>query len=120
MNGPAGWWPPPPPTTTVAWILLAIAGLLEIGWAVGMKYSEGFTRLWPSVITLALLTTSFVLLSYAVRTLPIGSAYAVWTGIGAAGAAIVGMVFFKEPATALRILCLVAILGGIAGLKASG
>lgn len=107
------------PSTTLAWILLALAGVLEVGWATGMKYSEGFTRLWPSVVTLALMAVSFALLSHAVRTLPIGTAYAIWTGIGAVGAAVVGMVVFKEPATAVRIICIVAILGGIAGLKAS-
>jgi len=120
VNPPGGWWSPQPPSPTAAWIILAIAGVLEIGWATGLKYSEGFTRLWPSLATLGLMAVSFLLLSHAVRTLPIGSAYAVWTGIGAVGAAIVGIVIFKEPATALRILCIAAILGGIAGLKLLG
>jgi quaternary ammonium compound-resistance protein SugE len=97
--------------------MLALAGLLEIGWAVGLKYAHGFTRLWPSVITIALMVASMALLAQAAKTLPIGTAYAVWTGIGAVGAATLGILLFSEPASAVRILCIAAILGGIVGLK---
>lgn len=103
-----------------AWIFLLCAALLEIGWAVGLKYSEGFTRLWPSVATLSTLVASFWLLSLSARTLPIGTAYAVWSGIGAAGTAIFGMILFKEPATVARILCITMIVAGVAGLKLFG
>lgn len=103
-----------------AWIFLLCAALLEIGWAVGLKYAEGFTRLWPSVATIAALAASFWLLALAARTLPIGTAYAIWTGIGAAGTAALGMVLFKEPATAARITCIVLIVAGVAGLKFFG
>jgi quaternary ammonium compound-resistance protein SugE len=101
----------------VAWIYLFFAGLFEVGWAIGLKYSEGFTRLWPSVATLGLMALSVVLLAYAAKALPIGTAYAVWTGIGACGTAILGMILFDEPAAALRILCLALIIAGIVGLK---
>ena len=99
------------------WIYLVIAGLLEVGWATGMKYSENFTRLVPSVITVILMIASFWLLSLALKTLPVGTAYGIWTGIGAVGTAIVGILLFKEPATVGRILCLVLIVSGIVGLK---
>ena len=99
------------------WILLFIAGLLEVGWAIGLKYTEGFTRLWPSVGTLAAMTISVVLLGLAMRTLPVGTAYAVWTGIGAVGTVILGIVLFAEPATAARLGCVGLILAGIIGLK---
>lgn len=99
------------------WIHLAIAGLFEIAWAIGLKYTEGWTRLWPSVITILLMIASFYFLSLAVRSLPIGTAYAVWTGIGTVGAAILGMVLFDEPRDIVRIACIFLIIAGIAGLK---
>lgn len=99
------------------WILLFIAGLLEVGWAIGLKYTEGFTRLWPSVGTLVAMTVSVVLLGLAMRTLPVGTAYAVWTGIGAVGTVILGIVLFAEPATAARLGCVGLIVAGIIGLK---
>ncbi len=101
----------------MAWALLFVAGLFEIGWAIGLKYTEGFTRLWPSVWTGTAMVVSVVLLALAVRTLPIGTAYAVWTGIGAAGTVILGIVLFAEPATALRLFFVAMIVGGIVGLK---
>lgn len=101
----------------MAWIVLTLAGLLEIGWAVGLKHSEGFTRLWPSVLTVAAMVASVVLLGVALKSLPLGTAYAVWTGIGTVGTAILGMILFGEPAGAARLLCIAAIVGGIAGLK---
>jgi len=101
----------------MAWLLIVVAGLLEIVWAVGMKKTEGFTRLWPSVWTFAALIASFWLMTLAVRTLPIGTAYAVWTGIGAAGTAIFGMVFLGEPREVGRLVCLVMIVAGTVGLK---
>jgi quaternary ammonium compound-resistance protein SugE len=102
---------------TVAWTCLVIAGLLEIGWAVGLKYTDGFSRLWPSVVTIAAMVASFALLAYALKTIPVGTGYAVWTGIGAAGTAIVGMIFLGESREVLRILCLVLIVAGVVGLK---
>lgn len=99
------------------WLILLVAALFEIGWALGIKYTDGFTRLWPSVATIAAMGVSFFLLGQATKVLPIGTAYAVWTGIGAAGTAILGMIFFKEPATAARLVCLLMIVGGVAGLK---
>ena len=99
------------------WIYLVIAGVFEIAWAIGLKYTEGWTRLWPSVITAALMIASFYFLSLAVRTLPIGTSYAVWTGIGTVGAAILGMVLFDEPRDIMRVLCIALIIAGIAGLK---
>ncbi len=101
----------------VAWTYLIIAGLLEIVWAIGLKYTEGFTRLWPSVFTIVFMLGSFFLLAQAMKQLPVGTAYAVWTGIGAVGTAIIGMWLFGEPRTVLRILCLVMIVAGVAGLK---
>jgi quaternary ammonium compound-resistance protein SugE len=100
-----------------AWIYLIIAGLLEIVWAVGLKSTVGFTRLWPSVFTLSFMFASFFLLSLALKHLPIGTAYAVWTGIGAAGAAIVGMIFLGESRELARIACVLLIVGGVVGLK---
>ena len=99
------------------WIYLVIAGFLEIGWAVGLKYTEGWTRVLPSVLTGAMMIASFYFLSQALKTLPIGTAYAVWTGIGTIGAAILGMFVFDEPREFTRILCIFLIVGGIAGLK---
>ncbi|PTS82594.1 MULTISPECIES: quaternary ammonium compound efflux SMR transporter SugE [unclassified Caulobacter] len=101
----------------MAWIILFVAGLFEIGWAVGLKFTEGFTRPLPTVLTAVSLVLSMGLLGWAVKTLPLGTAYAVWTGIGAVGTAIVGIVVFKEPATAARLACLTLIVAGILGLK---
>ena len=101
----------------MAWIYLTIAGLFEISWAIGLKYTEGFTRLLPSLWTLASMLLSIVLLGLALKTLPVGTAYAVWTGIGAVGTAILGIYLFNEPATALRLMCIGLILSGIVGLK---
>ncbi len=101
----------------MSWLLLFVAGLLEIAWAIGLKYTEGFTRLWPSVATAGAMVASVVLLGLAMRTLPVGTAYAVWTGIGAVGTVILGIVLFAEPATAARLGCVALIVAGIAGLK---
>lgn len=101
----------------MAWVVLFIAGLFEIGWAVGLKYTEGFTRIGPTVFTAVSLIASMGLLGVAVRSLPLGTAYAVWTGIGAAGTVILGIVLFKEPATVARLVCVGLILSGILGLK---
>jgi quaternary ammonium compound-resistance protein SugE len=101
----------------MAWTILLIAGLLEVAWAVGLKYTDGFTRFWPSVGTIAAMVASVVLLAIAVRTLPLGTAYAVWTGIGAVGALIVGILLFGESASAARLACVGLIVAGIAGLK---
>ena len=105
---------------TLAWTVLFVAGLFEIGWAVGLKYTDGFTRLWPSLWTGASMVISVVLLAIAVRHLPIGTGYAVWTGIGTIGTAILGIVLFAEPATAMRLLCIGLIVAGIVGLKLAG
>jgi quaternary ammonium compound-resistance protein SugE len=99
------------------WIYLFIAGILEIAWAIGLKYTEGWTKITPSIITGILMIASFYFLSLAVKTLPIGTAYAVWTGIGTVGTAILGMFFFNEPREFSRILCILLIVAGIAGLK---
>jgi quaternary ammonium compound-resistance protein SugE len=99
------------------WILLVVAGLFEIGWAIGLKYTDGFTRLWPSVWTVAAMVISLALLGVALKTIPVGTGYAVWTGVGAAGTAILGIVLFAEPATALRLGCIGLIVAGIVGLK---
>jgi len=101
----------------MAWLYLFVAGLLEVAWAVGLKYTEGFTRLWPSVWTLAALALSMALLAAAVRTLPLGTAYAVWTGIGAVGTALLGIILFGESASAARLACIGLILAGLVGLK---
>lgn len=106
------------PTVAQAWILLALAGVLEIGWAVGMKATDGFTRTVPSVIVVSTALLSFWLLALAMKVLPVGTAYAVWVGIGAAGAAIFGMLLYQEPASIGRIVCLVLIVAGVVGLKA--
>ena len=102
----------------MAWTNLIIAGLMEIGWAIGLKYTDGFTRLWPSVLTLSCMIGSIVLLGLALKTLPVGTAYAVWTGIGTIGVAILGIYLFGEAATAVRLVCIGMIVAGIAGLKA--
>jgi quaternary ammonium compound-resistance protein SugE len=99
------------------WMLLIVAGLLEVGWAIGLKYTEGFTRLWPSVFTLLAMTLSVLLLGVAMKSLPVGTSYAVWVGVGAVGTAILGMVLFGEPATLARIGSLGLIVAGIVGLK---
>jgi quaternary ammonium compound-resistance protein SugE len=101
----------------MAWLLLIIAGLLEVGWAIGLKYTEGFTRVWPSVLTLGAMVLSVVLLGVAMKSLPVGTSYAVWVGVGAVGTAILGMVLFGEPATAGRLASLGLIVAGIVGLK---
>ena len=101
----------------MAWIYLTVAGLFEIAWAIGLKYTDGFTRLLPSLWTVASMILSIVLLGLALRTLPVGTAYAVWTGIGAIGTAALGIYLFAEPATVARLLCIGLILAGIVGLK---
>lgn len=101
----------------MAWVALVIAGLLEVGWATAMKLSEGFSRLWPSVATIVLMIVSFGLLSYSMRSLPLGTAYGVWTGIGAVGSVIVGILFMGESRDPVRLLCIALILGGIIGLR---
>ncbi len=101
----------------MAWIYLFVAGLFEIGWAVGLKYTHGFTRLTPSVLTVAAMTVSLFMLGLALRSLPLGTAYAIWTGIGTIGTAILGVVLFSEPAEALRLACIGMIAAGIIGLK---
>lgn len=101
----------------MAWTLLVIAGILEIGWAIGLKYADGFTRLWPSVWTISAMIVSMYLLALAAKTLPIGTAYAVWVGIGAAGAMVLGMVLLGEPRTLARVVCVSLIVAGVIGLK---
>ena len=101
----------------MAWASLIVAGLLEVVWAFLMKQSEGFTRLWPSVWTLAFMVASFGLLAYSMRTLPLGAAYAIWTGIGAVGAFLVGVIFLHEPASLLRVLAAALIVGGLVLMK---
>ena len=101
----------------MSWIILVIAGLFEIGWAIGLKYTEGFTRLWPTVGTVASMLISVGLLGVAMRDLPVGTAYAVWTGIGAVGTVILGIVLMGDPANAPRLVCVGLILAGIIGLK---
>ena len=101
----------------MAWLVLVIAGLFEVGWAIGLKYTEGFTRPWPTVGTVAAMVVSVLLLGWSMRTLPVGTAYAVWTGIGAVGTVVLGIVLFKEPATVARLVCVGLILAGIVGLK---
>lgn len=99
------------------WFYLILAGLMEICWAVGMKYTNGFTRLWPTVGTAALMAASFYFMSLALKSIPLGTVYAVWTGIGAAGTAALGMIFYNEPREVARIACLVMIVAGTLGLK---
>lgn len=101
----------------MAWILLVIAGLLEVGWAIGLKYTEGFTRLWPSIGTATAMAASVGLLGLAMKSLPVGTAYAVWVGVGAVGTAILGMVLFNEAASVGRLISLGLIVAGIVGLK---
>lgn len=104
----------------MAWVILFVAALFEVGWAIGLKFTDGFTRLWPSLWTAAAIVASMVLLAVAARTLPIGTAYAVWTGIGAAGTAVLGMWLFGEPATAGRLASLTLVVAGVVGLKLTG
>lgn len=99
------------------WLHLIIAGLLEVAWAIGLKQTEGWTRLLPSVTTALLMMASFFFLSLALRSLPLGTAYAIWTGIGAVGTALIGIIVFDEPRTAARLVCIVLIVAGIVGLK---
>jgi quaternary ammonium compound-resistance protein SugE len=101
----------------VAWIYLVIAGLLEIGWAIGLKYTEGWSRLWPSVWTALAMVASFMFLAQALKAIPVGTAYAIWTGIGAAGTAALGIILFGESAATARLLCIGLIVSGIIGLK---
>ena len=101
----------------MAWLSLVVAGLFEVVWAVGLKYTDGFSRLWPSVFTVVAMVLSVLLLEYAVRSVPIGTAYAVWVGIGAVGTAVFGMILFGESREPLRLLCLALIVAGVVGLK---
>src|SRR5688572_33076579 len=101
------------------WFILLVAGLLEVGWAIGLKYTEGFTRTWPSVFTIAAMISSVWLLGIAMKSLPVGTAYAVWVGVGAVGTAILGIVLFGESANVSRLLSLALIVAGIVGLKLS-
>lgn len=101
----------------MAWTILIIAGLFEVGWAIGLKYTAGFTRLWPSVWTVAAMIISVYLLALALKSIPVGTGYAVWTGVGAVGTAILGIVLFGEPANAARLVCITLIVAGIVGLK---
>ncbi|MES2105811.1 MAG: quaternary ammonium compound efflux SMR transporter SugE [Pseudomonadota bacterium] len=101
----------------MAWLILLVAGILEVVWAIGLKYTDNFSRLWPSLGTLAAMAASVWLLSLAMKTLPVGTAYAVWTGIGAVGTVIMGIILFGEAATGMRLACMGLIIGGIAGLK---
>ena len=101
----------------MSWLLLILAGLLEVGWAIGLKYTEGFTRFWPSVGTALAMIVSLALLGIAMKSLPVGTAYAFWVGVGAVGTVILGIVLFGEPANALRLVSVALIIGGIVGLK---
>jgi quaternary ammonium compound-resistance protein SugE len=101
----------------MAWMYLMIAGLMEVGWAIGLKYTEGFTKLWPSFATVTAMVVSFFLLAQALKTLPVGTAYAVWTGIGAVGTAFAGIVLLGESRELARLLCILLIITGIVGLK---
>lgn len=101
----------------MAWLYLLIAGLMEVAWAIGLKYTDGFTRLWPTVATVTAMIVSLAFLGLALKTLPVGTAYAVWTGIGAVGVAVLGIVLFGESAAAARLACIALIVAGIVGLK---
>lgn len=103
----------------MGWLFLCLAGLLEVGWAIGLKYSEGFSRLWPSAWTVLAMIASFYFLALGLKTIPVGTGYAVWTGIGAVGTATLGIALFAEPTTILRLISLALIVLGILGLKAS-
>lgn len=101
----------------MAWVILLVAGLLEVGWAIGLKYSEGFTRPWPSFWTALSMVASVVLLGIAMKSLPVGTAYSVWVGVGAVGTVVLGIVLFGEPANPARLVSVVLVLAGIVGLK---
>ena len=101
------------------WLAVIAAGLFEIGWAFGLKYSDGLTRFWPTLATAVAILASFSLMAFALRSLPFGTAYAIWTGIGAAGSIILGMVIFSEPTDPVRLICLTLIVAGMVGLKLS-
>jgi quaternary ammonium compound-resistance protein SugE len=101
----------------MAWVLLCVAGLFETAWAVALKYSDGFSRLVPSILAVSAMTASIVCLAFALKSLPVGTGYAVWTGIGAVGTAILGMYLFQEPATSLRLGSIALVVAGIVGLK---
>ncbi len=101
----------------MSWVYLIIAGIFEFGWAVGLKYTNGFTRLWPSIATVAFMISSFFLLSLALKTIPVGTGYPIWTGIGAVATVIFGIVFFGESREIGRIVCILLIISGIIGLK---
>jgi quaternary ammonium compound-resistance protein SugE len=105
------------PRVVTAWFALLAAGLLEIAWALGLKYSDGLTRFWPTLATIVAIVLSFGLMAIALRSLPFGTAYAVWTGIGAAGSILVGILLYSEPADPVRLLCLTLIVAGMVGLK---
>ena len=107
-------------STGAAWLILFIAGLCEIGWAVGLKYTEGFSRLGPSAATIVAMVASVALLGWALKVLPLGTAYAVWTGVGAVGTVLFGIVLFDEPTTVGRLVCVCLIVAGIVGLKLTG
>ena len=104
----------------MSWLLLLLAGLFEVAWAIGLKYTDGFSRPFPTLLTLIAMAVSVLLLAIAVKQLPLGTAYAVWTGIGAVGTVLMGIWLFNEPATLARVLCLLLIIGGILGLKFIG
>lgn len=101
----------------MAWLVLIVAGLFEIGWAIGLKYTDGFTRVWPTVWTVLAMIVSLSLLGIAMRTLPVGTAYSIWVGVGAVGTAALGIVLFAEPANTARLISIALILAGIIGLK---
>jgi quaternary ammonium compound-resistance protein SugE len=101
----------------MSWAILVVAGLFEVGWAIGLKYTQGFTRLWPSVWTVAAMIISLWLLGIAMRSLPVGTAYSIWVGVGAVGAVVLGIVLFGEPANAARLVSVALIIAGIVGLK---
>ena len=107
-------------TFSMSWLLLLLAGLFEVAWAIGLKYTDGFSRPLPTLLTLSAMGVSVLLLAMAVKQLPLGTAYAVWTGIGAVGTVLMGIWLFNEPATLARVLCLLLIIGGILGLKLIG
>jgi len=107
-------------STTLSWTLLFLAGALEVSWLIAMKYSDGFTRLWPTVLVFVLGTLSFYLLSLCLKVIPVGTAYVVWTGVGAVGGAMVGMFMFDEPRDAWRLASMALIVAGIVGLKLTG
>jgi quaternary ammonium compound-resistance protein SugE len=113
----AGVTAPKKEAKAMAWLYLFLAGLFEVAWAIGLKYTEGFSRLLPSLLTVAAMGLSLALLGLALKTLPVGTAYAVWTGIGAVGTAALGIYLFSEPATVARLACISLIVAGIVGLK---